>query len=220
MDLAMNQIIIRTGYMNPYDNVSELEKVIAEYGGSKYAVAVDSCTNALLLTLKYRFKIQGYTPLAIEIPAYTYVGVAYSVVNAGGQLGFRDEVWHGCYEIGMTKIIDSARRFKRGMYIKDTLYCVSCHWSKHLKIGRGGFILTDDKEAARILRIMRFDGRTAGMAPKDDQFIYPGHHCYMLPEEAARGLMLMSNMADDNDDLPWDDYSDLRENFKYGMDKR
>ena len=31
----------------------------------------------------------------------------------------------------------------------------------------------------------------------------------MLPEEAGRGLMLMSYMPDDNLDIPWDDYADL-----------
>lgn len=211
----MNQIIIGIGCMNPYDNVAELEKVVAEYGGSKYAVAVDSCTNALLLSLKYRFLCEWER--LVEIPAHTYVGVAYSIINAGGELSFRDEEWKGVYNLIYQNIVDSARRFKKGMYYgyPGSLYCISCHWSKHLKIGRGGFILTDNEKAVEVLRIMRFDGRTAGVAPSEDQFIYPGHHCYMLPEEAARGLMLMRSMQDDNDDLPNDDYPDLREAFKY-----
>ena len=89
------------------------------------------------------------------------------------------------------------------------LYCLSAHWGKHLKIGRGGFILTDDAEEVRKLKIMRFDGRTAKVPPKEDNFILPGFHCYMLPEESARGLMLMASMPDDNTDIPWDDYADL-----------
>ena len=40
---------------NPYSVVEALEKRIAKYGGSKYAVACDSCTNALTLCLKYWF---------------------------------------------------------------------------------------------------------------------------------------------------------------------
>ena len=190
--------------MTPYDIVEELEKRVAEYGGSNYAVAVDSCTNAILLSLKY------CKPKFVELPIYTYVGIAYAVLNAGAVCKFISYGWSGYYPLVNTNIIDSARRFTRGMYIKDSLYCLSAHWGKHLKIGRGGFILTDDEEAARVLRIMRFDGRTAGVRPSDDNFIYPGHHCYMLPEEAARGLMLMSYMPDYNDDLPWDDYPDLR----------
>ena len=90
------------------------------------------------------------------------------------------------------------------------MYCLSAHWGKHLKIGRGGFILLDNVDDASMLRIMRFDGRTAGVPPARDMFHLLGQHCYMLPEEAARGLMLMNYMPDDNQDLPWDEYPDLR----------
>ena len=194
--------------MKPYDIVEELEHRVAEYGGSKYAVAVDSCTNALLLCLKFHYMKNGKSYL--ELPKKTYVGVAYAVINAGhGILCFRNNDWEGSYEIGGTNIIDSARRFRKGMYVKGSLYCLSGHWGKHLKIGRGGFILTDNQDTALILRIMRFDGRTAGVAPADDDFKYPGFHCYMLPEEAARGLMLMNYIGEDNPDLPKDDYPDL-----------
>ena len=189
--------------MHPYDIVAELEKRVAEYAGAPYAVAVDSCTNALLLCMKY------IDCKVVELPCRTYVGVAYAAKNSGAKCTFRDYTWHGAYKIGGTNIIDSARRFRRDMYIPGTLYCLSAHWGKHLKIGRGGFILTDDPEAARVLRIMRFDGRTALVPPDKDIFIYDGFHCYMLPEEAARGLMLMDYMPDDNPDLPWDDYPDL-----------
>jgi dTDP-4-amino-4,6-dideoxygalactose transaminase len=193
--------------MYPYDIVEELEKKVAEYGGSKYAVAVDSCTNALLLSLKYHFL--SAKNKTVILPSYTYVGVAYSVLNAGGKCEFINYLWEGCYRLGNTNIYDSARRFRRGMYVKNSLYCLSAHWGKHLKIGRGGFVLTDNEEAATYLKIMRFDGRTARVAPKDDKFILPSAHCYMLPEEAARGLMLMNYMPDDNADLAWDDYPDL-----------
>ena len=193
---------------NPYDVVAALEERVAEYGGSKYCVAVDSCTNALLLALRYSRFVQKCDPI-VELPNRTYVGVAYAVLNAGLKIKFRPYIWSGAYRIGGTNVIDAARRFYRNMYEKDTLYCLSGHWGKHIKIGRAGFILTDDEEAARVLRIMRFDGRTAGVPPAKDDFVYPGYHCYMLPEEASRGLMLMSYMPDRNDDIPWDDYADL-----------
>lgn len=195
--------------MNAFDIVSELEKRVAEYAGAPYAVAVDSCTNAILLSLKYHL---SFAPTnIIGLPAYTYVGVAYAVLNAGGVCEFTDYVWDGAYKLGYTDIIDSARRFRKRIYIPGSLYCISCHWGKHLKIGRGGFILTDDEQAYNALLRMRYDGRTAGLRPKEDKFEVPGFHCYMLPEEAARGLRLMDYMPDDNPDLPWDDYVDLRQ---------
>jgi dTDP-4-amino-4,6-dideoxygalactose transaminase len=193
--------------MQPYDIVEALENRIAEYGGSKYAVAVDSCTNAITLCLKYEKML--YNTDEIDLPCKTYVGVAYAAKNTGYKIEFIDYNWSGIYTIGGTDIIDSARRFKKGMYVHNSLYCLSAHWGKHLKIGRGGFILTNNKNAAKILKIMRFDGRTARVKPSEDNFIYPGMHCYMLPEEAARGLMLMNYMPDYNDDLPNDDYADL-----------
>jgi len=193
--------------MSPYDIVDELEKRVAAYGGSKYAVAVDSCTNALLLCLKWHFYTHGASE--VILPRRTYVGVAYAVINAGGWCRFEENNWQGAYRIGGTNIVDSARRFTKGMYEPDTLYCLSCHWSKTLKIGRGGFILTDDSNIAEALRKMRFDGRTAGVAPALDTFTLPGYHCYQLPEEAARGLMLMQSMPDHNEDIPWDHYPDL-----------
>jgi dTDP-4-amino-4,6-dideoxygalactose transaminase len=196
--------------IQPYDIVAELENRVAEYAGSKYAVAVDSCTNALFLALKFtRFKAGLNALTHAGLPKRTYVGVAYACINAGYRCEFRDEMWSGAYRIIGTPIIDAARRFKRGMYEKGSLYCLSAHWGKHLKIGRGGFILTDDEGVAKALRIMRFDGRSAGVPPKSDVFVMPGYHCYMLPEEAARGLMLMNYMPDDNPDIPWDDYADL-----------
>ena len=36
-----------------WDNVDKFEEIIAEYAGSKYAVSVDNCTDALFLCLKY-----------------------------------------------------------------------------------------------------------------------------------------------------------------------
>ena len=192
--------------MSPYDNVSELEKRIAEYAGAPYAVAVDSCSNALLLSFAYRFAC-GY-PKEVILPKYTYVGVAQAVLNAGGKIKFVDMDWQGAYPIDPIKVIDSARRFTSGMYVKDTLYCLSAHWWKHLAMGRGGFILTDDIKAVEALKRMRYDGRGIGIAPKDDIFTR-GYHCYQLPEEAARGLMLMMNMKKENADIPWDGYCDL-----------
>ena len=41
---------------NPFKIVRMFEETIAEYTGSKYAVSVDSCTNALFLCCKYFIK--------------------------------------------------------------------------------------------------------------------------------------------------------------------
>ena len=203
--------------MHPYDNVAEIEKRIAEYAGAPYGVAVNSCTNALMLSIKLRF-MEGH-PHQVLLPAHTYVGVPYAVVNAGGTCLFEDFQWSGAYSLEPLRVVDSARRFRKGMYVPHTLYCLSFHWGKLLPIGRGGMILCETRREAELLKRMRFDGRKAGCPPSEDHFHTPGYHCYMIPEDAARGLMLMSYAKDEYEDLPWDDYSDLSkfDVFKEGI---
>ena len=186
----------------PYNIVERFEEKVAEYAGAKYGVAVDSCTNALLLCCKY-LKVK-----TVILPCRTYVGVAFSVIHAGGNIKFRDYYWEGIYKLHPYPIIDSARRFTKGMYYPKTYYCVSFHWSKHLSIGRGGMILTDDNKAVEWFKRARFDGRREGVAPKDDDFQW-GIHAYMTPELAASGLIRMSFLPQHNPDLPEYNYPDL-----------
>ena len=193
--------------MNPFDVVTEFERRVADYAGAPYAVAVDSCTNALFLSLVLWKR--AFDGRWVSLPCRTYVGVAHAVVNAGYKLRFVEYTWTGVYTLGNTDIIDSARRFHANMYLPGTLMCLSFHWGKHLPIGRGGMILLDDEEDYRLLRRMRYDGRAEGVAPKDDTFDVPGYHMLMHPDDAARGLMLLHYVKAHNEDLPWDDYPDL-----------
>jgi len=192
---------------HPYDIVNEFEEKVAEYAGATYGIAVDSCTNALFLSLVLERLKDG--PRTIILPSRTYVGVAHAVINAGHKCAFDDYNWKGAYPLYGTSVIDSARRFTKNMHVPETLYCLSFHWYKHLPIGRGGMILLDDQEDYLLLRRIRYDGRTERIAPKEDTFDVPGYHCVMHPDDAARGLMLLNNMSDKNEDLPMDDYADL-----------
>ena len=82
---------------------------------------------------------------------------------------------------------------------------------KHLKIGKGGMILTDDEDAAKWFRKGRYEGRGEVMYHEDNIQIN-GWNAYMTPEQAARGLMLMQNYPENNEDMPEDPpYRDLRE---------
>lgn len=193
---------------NPYKIVEMFEQAVADYARSKYAVAVESCTMALLLCLKYKDAAKG---LEIECPKYTYPGVTNSILHAGGKIKFTDEKWEGVYQLRPLNIIDGALRFKRGMYIPSMLHCLSFHVKKRLPIGRGSCILTDDKEAYEWLKLARFDGRRP-VPLQEDSITVVGYNCYLQPEQAARGLQLMQAIGD-NDllDLPFSSqkYSDL-----------
>lgn len=187
--------------MNAFDVVRQFEAEVARYTGAPYCVAVNSCTMALLLACAWH-EVQE-----VSIPKYTYVGVPMSIMHAGGSVVFDDRDWHGSYSLDPYPIRDSARRFTSGMYAGG-MECVSFHWSKILGIQQGGAILYDDPLAGMWLRKARFDGRTEGVAPKDDNFTL-GWHCYMSPEIAAEGLVRLSFLPQHNADLPRSDYPDL-----------
>ena len=137
-------ILEKQGYTvaNPWDIVKVFEEKVADYAGSKYAIALDNCSNALFLCLKYI----DYTG-EVKIPRRTYVSVPFSILHAGATPVFIEKEWSGVYNLEPTNIVDGATRFTRSMYIPGTFHCLSFHLKKVLKLGKGGMILTDDKKA-------------------------------------------------------------------------
>lgn len=181
--------------------VEMFEEAMAEYAGAKYGVAMDSCSTAIFLSLVWS-RIEGEK---ISTPKKTYISVPRGIVRAGGIIEWLDEDWQGAYRLGGTEVVDSALRMRRGMFrewpLSSLLYCVSFHMRKHIKIGRGGMVLTDNAVAADWLKRMRFDGRTGSIPFMEDPVEDPGFNAYMLPEQAARGLQLLEALPDDPPDL-------------------
>ncbi len=181
---------------NPYAIVEMFEEEVAEYVGAPYAVAMDSCTNALFLCLKY-LKAEG---MEIEIPKKTYLSVPMAIIHAGAKPFFRDVEWSGMYQLKPLPVFDSAKRFTSGMYWPDTFICLSFHIKKFLSIGKGGMILTDDFAAVSWLTKARYEGRSQGNY-KDDDIKTIGWNMYMTPQQAAHGLCLLQNYPEHAADL-------------------
>lgn len=180
----------------PYEIVDKFERTIAEWAGSSFAVSVESGSAAIFLSLLYCKNYWGGKNLmTVSIPKYTYPSVPCSIINAGGQVKFKNIKWSGTYRLEPYPIIDSALRFRKGMYEKKTLYCISFHAKKHLPIGRGGMILTDSKWAYHWLKKARFDGRSDAPLYNDKLDII-GWNMYMTPEQASRGLQLFNFIKD------------------------
>lgn len=194
--------------MNPFKVVQDFEAAVCEYTGAPYCVTTNSCTMALLLACKRFRPLWNHRPI-VSIPKRTYVSVPMSAKHAGFDVFFRDEDWIGSYRLHPLPVFDCARRFSSGMYVKGEVQCVSFHHSKILGDTQGGAILHDDPQADAWYRRMRFDGRTEGVAPKDDDFREIGYHCYLSPDVAARLLWKLSKLPRHNFPLPNDDYPDL-----------
>ena len=185
-----------------YGSVRAFEKTVAEWAGAKYGVAVESCCSAIFLSILY------CDTFIIRCPKRTYPGVPMAIVNAGRKVLFEDIKWKGTYRLNPTNIIDGAVRFRKGMY-EGGFHCLSFHAKKHLNIGRGGMILTDDKKAVEWLKMARFDGRREIGLMKDNATII-GYNMYLTPEQASRGLQLFDYIRQ-KPDLPdlTDEYPDL-----------
>lgn len=191
----MVNLLVECGLMhlkmnNPFNIVDEFEQTIADLAGAKYGIAVDCCTNALFLCLKYLNK----TDQTITIPSKTYIGVPSSIRNAGYKVAFEDVEWSGVYQLNPLPIFDGALRFQKNMY-KGGFHCLSFHIKKHLKIGRGGMILTDDPEAKDWFKLARFNGRNP-IEHQYDAFKMIGWNYYMTNSDAARGLWLLSGFKE------------------------
>lgn len=165
-----------------FEIVKDFENKIAEFFGAPYAVAVDCCTHGIELCLRMG-NIQHYS-----IPKRTYISVPFLAKKLGISFEWRDEDWQDCYYLGGTNIIDAAVLWQQDSYIPKTLMCLSFQYKKHLSLGRGGMILTDDKKSAILLKKMSYDGRLPDIPWREQNIDTMGYHYYMTPETAERGV--------------------------------
>jgi len=174
-----------------YQVTKDFEQALCDYTGAPYAVTVDNQSNAMFLALYYE-KIKGQT---IKIPSRTYPSVPCEIIHAGGKVEFEDlggTTLKGSYQLHPTKVWDSALRFTSDMYIPNTHMCLSFTGPyKHLKLGKGGAILTDDYEAYKWFKRARYSGRNE-CSYHEDNLDMLGWNFYMMPELASRGLLLMN----------------------------
>lgn len=191
-------------YKQVYGVTEAFEQAICEYTGAPYCVAVDSCSSALLLALLRK----SYQGEEIFIPERTYMSVPNAIIFAGKRVKFyplNKATLKGMYELEPTGIWDSALRFTADMYLPGQIMCLSFSGVyKHLKLGKGGAILTDDEYAYKWFKKARFSGRNE-CSYHTDTFDQLGLNCYMLPEIAARGLLLMNqfyNLDGTKKDMP------------------
>lgn len=179
---------------NVYDITNEFEKRLSDYTGAPYVVTVDNQSNALFLSLYYEHVVKNNTADTITIPARTYPSVPCEIIHAGLKVNFRPvkgKTLRGAYQLEGSNVWDSALRFTANMYQTGTHMCVSFTGPyKHFKLSKGGAILTDDHDAYLWFKRARYSGRRE-CSYHDDHFDMLGWNFYMMPELAARGLLLM-----------------------------
>ena len=175
-----------------FEVVSTFENKISEFFGSKYAVAVDSCTHGLELCLRYT-KETG-----INVPKRTYLSVPFLAEKIGLERKWRDDNWERYYTInyGDKRIIDAAVLWEKNSYVPNTFMCISFQYQKHLSLGRGGVILLDNEIDYLSLKKMSYDGRLPNVPWRDQDIDTVGFHYYMTPETAQLGLDKLQTAID------------------------
>jgi dTDP-4-amino-4,6-dideoxygalactose transaminase len=185
-----------------FEKITEFEQALAKFTGAPYAVMTDCCTHAIEMCL--RFDRVG----RCFIPARTYLSIPMTLRKLDIAYDYQDWDWTGEYHIGNTRIWDSARLLKEGMYRAGQLQCLSFGYDKPLSIGRGGAILTDDVEVYDVLKHQSYDGRDLTISPWERQKIFRvGYHYRPTIEEAAQGLELLPNV---DQEPKYKEYPDLR----------
>jgi dTDP-4-amino-4,6-dideoxygalactose transaminase len=178
-----------------YKITEEFEEKLAHYTGARFAVTLDNMSNGLFLALYYENKIKERTEATITIPNRTYPSVPCEIIHAGLKVGFdqvKGKTIKGAYQLKGSNVWDSALTFTADMYKPNTHMCVSFTGPyKHFKLSKGGAILTDDHEAYLWFKRARYSGRRE-MSYHDDNLDMLGWNFYMMPELAARGLLLMN----------------------------
>lgn len=166
-----------------FEVVSKFEKLIADFFEAPYAIATDSCTHAIELSLRY-----SNITSRVAIPTRTYISLPFIMQKLNISWDWKNERWKNFYRIDGTNIYDAAVLWQRGSYIKDTFMCISFQFQKHLSIGRGGMILTDSKDAYETLIKMSYDGRIRDLPWREQNISSFGFHYYMPPESAQIGI--------------------------------
>ena len=202
-----------------YKITEDFETALSNYTGAPYVVTLDNMSNALFLALYYEKNItKKIKNSKITIPSRTYPSVPCEIIHAGLKVDFKNVTGttiKGAYNLEGSNVWDSALRFTADMYIPSTHMCISFTGPyKHFKLSKGGAILTDNLEAYHWFKRARYSGRRE-CSYHDDYFDMLGWNFYMMPELAARGLLLMnqfynldgSKKQNEDLELPYPDLS-------------
>lgn len=186
-----------------FEKIAEFERALAKFTGAPFAVMTDCCTHAIELCLRID------QVKRCSIPAHTYLSIPMTFCKLDIDYFYNDIEWIGEYQLLGTRIWDSARLLKEGMYRIGHIQCLSFGFDKPLGIGRGGAILLDDANVYDRLIKQRSDGRDLDITPWENQKTFEvGYHYRPTIEEAVKGLELLPNV--DQEPKP-KQYPDLRD---------
>lgn len=161
--------------------VGMFEQRIADYVGAKYAVGVNSATNAIFLI----FLNKGLT---VNIPSMIPPVVANGIITSGNKVNFVDDTeWVGSsyilHDFGDYKVIDSAQEIYRNQFKEEAndgdLMFFSFYPTKPIGSCDGGMIVSNDKKKIEWFREAVMNGMTFSENNWDRKIKFPGYKMYL-----------------------------------------
>lgn len=175
-----------TGMLARGKYVGQFEELIAEFAGTRYAVAVCNGTVADTIVLRAAREVHGWD--SITMPALTFAAQLSAALDAGFSPYFVDltpdlqmtvdatdvaqsQNWFPASLLGVPVdfsgddiILDSCETFARG-FGRGRLAATCSFYATHvIGIGEGGAIVTDDEDMAKVCWSLRDHGQEQGDA--------------------------------------------------------
>jgi dTDP-4-amino-4,6-dideoxygalactose transaminase len=200
-------MITLNDYADAFDAIRDFESAVAKFTGAPYCITTDCCTHAI--EIAFRLAHDGTD---VSFPSRTYLSVLMTMHKVGIKYSLENRDWRDYYVFNGSNIWDCARYFKQDMYVPGTVQCVSFGRTKPMDLGRGGCILTDNKELYGRASRMRYDGRDIfAHAPWSTQEEFEvGYHYYMKPEDCVRGINFLAQKKFTEQVDRYYDYPDCR----------
>ena len=189
--------------------VEDFEEAFCNYVGAKYAVAVNSATNAIFLSLLDK-------NVTCKIPTVIPPVVGNAILTSGNNIEFIDNVsWVGdsytLHDFGDYKIIDSAQRVERNQFSEandDDLMIFSFYPTKPVGSCDGGIIVSNNKDKIDTLRTLAYNGMTTEKSNWDRKLLNAGYKFYMNSIQADVALRSLSLLDRKNERL-----AEIREQY-------
>lgn len=197
---------------DPRDVIGMFEDKVAAFCGAKYAVSVDCCTHAIELSFRYLLSIgELNVKTKLKCPKHTYISAVFCPIQLGLDVELVDLKWSGIYQYEGSRVHDSAVRWTKDMFVGgDALQCLSFQIKKPICIGRGGMVLTNDKNASDWIKLASYDGRDLNTSYDSKNHVsLIGFHYYLSPEDCARGIILMDKVKFSGDSGSHENYPDV-----------
>lgn len=106
--------------------VDYFEKLVANYYGAPWAVAVDSCTHAIELSLR----VTGIDNRLVVLPKHTYMSIGMMLDELDIPYILADIEWKDYYPIGTYPVLDAAVSWSKNSYVPGTKMCISFQFKK------------------------------------------------------------------------------------------